>query len=264
METTSHYSKLTVRFLFYILVSKFPSLYPNDHRTYKSVVARSTKIRRADPELNLKFIDPTRHFIQQKRSYHAVELWMEKESLRVMVEPLARIFAVNVLITRGFTSYSAISRALERAKRRGIKLILYIGDHDPSGLMIEQVAQREMNIQVKRVMVTDEQAKRLKLIPIPVNPRDSRSKDYVETRGNQAWETESIRPRTFRRILRIALEAAVPREFRDDLRLKRTASALARPTISTIVRRIEGDVRRWLREGVGRKEVMRRLRERYR
>jgi hypothetical protein len=227
------------------------------------VVTRSTQLRRADPHLNRKFVDYTREFLAQPRSYSDVELWLEKLSLKPPIEDLARFYGVNVLVCRGFTSLSAITRGLERAVQRNVKLILFIGDFDASGLEIQKVAEREMRLVFRRVMVTYEQAKKLNLAPIPVNMRDSRAEEYVSRYGNESWEVEAIRPRTFRRILETALKEVIPEEFLLELRLSERAERVARPLEMRFAEAIRGRAVELKKKGLSDKEVRRRLAEEF-
>lgn len=180
-----------------------------------------------------------------------------------MIVPLAKLYGVNVLVLRGFGSLSAITRALKRAIARGIKLILYIGDWDPSGLEIEEVCRRETGIQFKRVMVTKEQAAKLKLIPLPTNKKDSRWRRFVQKHGDEGYEVEAIRPRTFRRLLEESLREAVPASFLEERKLKKRVSKFARPYLARLGRKMEADIRKWVKEGVSKEEIRRRLQRRY-
>jgi len=190
-------------------------------------------------------------------------MWTEKASLLPLLMPLAKLYGVNVLILRGFGSLSAITMALKRAIARGIKLILYIGDWDPSGLEIQEVCRRETGIEFKRVMVTKEQATTLKLIPMPTNRRDSRWKKFVQKHGDEGYEVEAIRPRTFRKLLEQALIEAVPAFFLEQVKLKSRASKFVRPYIAKLGRNMEADVRSWIKQGLSEEEIRRRLQERY-
>ena len=67
-------------------------------------------------------------------------------------------------------------KALERATKRGVTTILYIGDFDPSGLLIEEVAEGEMNqkigIRFLRLALTLDQIKYFKPPSRSVNIKD--------------------------------------------------------------------------------------------
>jgi len=161
LETARHYTKLTVRQLYYILISKYG--YPPGRNSYKALDYHLTKMRRINPDLHKKFVDPTRHFIQAPRPYHEIEIWVEKEPIRNFLNNLAAKYRLSIQVLRGFASLSMYRKALIRAAERGVKKILYIGDFDLSGLLIEVVAEREMDsgrgIEVKRIALTLEQVK---------------------------------------------------------------------------------------------------------
>ena len=86
-------------------------------------------------------------------------------------------------------------KALERARKRRVDLVLYIGDFDPSGLLIEKVAEEEMDhelgIRFARLALTLPQISRLKPPSRPVNRKDSRVKEYTEKYGNRCCDTNA-------------------------------------------------------------------------
>lgn len=159
LKISKGYSRLTVRQLYYLLCSR--EGYPATRNFYKRLDYHLTKMRRLDPKLNLKFIDPTRPFAIPALPYHKIEVWCEKDSIRTFITKLAVKFRVGIQVLRGFASLSMYRRALARAKKRGVTMILYIGDFDPSGLLIEKVAQEEMDhklaIKFVRLAITMEQ-----------------------------------------------------------------------------------------------------------
>ena len=124
-------------------------------------------------------------------------------------------------------------RALERARKRGVTTVLYIGDFDPSGLLIERVAQEEMDhkrgIRFVRLALTMEQIKRFKPPSRPVNMKDTRAKEYIEKYGERCWEVEALRPRTLYRLIEKGLKENVPSEFLAEAEAREKAARLARP-----------------------------------
>lgn len=145
LKTVKGYSLLTVRQLFYILISRFPKEYPATRAFYKRMNRYLSKIRRANPAVHQKFIDPTRRFVTPPLPYPHMEIWAEKDSIRNFIANLGAKYRLGIQVLRGFASLSMFRRALERAKKRGVTTVLYIGDFDPSGLLIERVAQEEMD-----------------------------------------------------------------------------------------------------------------------
>jgi hypothetical protein len=70
-----------------------------------------------------------------------VEIWCEKDAILSLIMPLANQWALKAFPCRGFASLSStfaaaetFKKAIERGKR---PIILYLGDHDPSGLAID-------------------------------------------------------------------------------------------------------------------------------
>ena len=267
LQTVRKYSLLTVRQLFYILVSRFPKDYPATRAFYKRMNRYLSKIRRATPEVHMKFTDPTRQFVTPPLSYPRIEVWVEKDSIRNFIGGLAAKYRLSIQVLRGFASLSLYRRALDRARRRGVGLVLYIGDFDPSGLLIEKVAQEEMDhktgIKFVRLALTMDQIRRFNPPSRPVNMKDSRAKEYIGKYGDRSYEVEAIRPRTLLRLIEAGLKAAVPPEHLVEAEARERAARLARPLTERLRKAIETEVLRLLAAGVPEEEVLRRLSERY-
>ncbi|MBU4532291.1 MAG: hypothetical protein KJ650_01390 [Firmicutes bacterium] len=63
-----------------------------------------------------------------------VELWLEKEALSGIFEPITREYGLALVVGRGYNSWTALHDAAKRVMemdRRAV--ILYFGDFDPSG-----------------------------------------------------------------------------------------------------------------------------------
>jgi len=265
LQTVKGYSLLTVRQLYYILISRFK--YPATRAFYKRLDRYLSKIRRLNPEVHKKFIDPTRQFIIPALSYPRIEIWVEKDSIRNFIGKLAAKYRLGIQVLRGFASLSMYRRALERARKRGVTIVLYIGDFDPSGLLIETVAQEEMDhklgIRFVRLALTMDQIKRFKPPSRPVNLKDSRTKEYIEKYGDRCWEVEAIRPRTLYRLIETGLKEAVPPEYLAEAEARERAARLARPVTERLRQAIEREVFELLAAGVPEAEVRKRLAEKY-
>jgi len=259
------YSKLTVRQLYYLLSSRFG--YPATRNFYKRVVYHSKKMRRRNPELNKKFIDPTRILVRPALSFGEIELWVEKDSIRNFIGKLAAKYRLSVQVLRGFASLSMFRRALERAKKRDVKLIIYLGDWDPSGLDIQRASELEMDhklgIRFIRLAITWEQIQRLKPPSRPVNRNDPRAEAYIEKYGDRCWEIEAIRPRTLFRIVREGLKTHVPKEFLEEAAKREKAARLARPITERLRKAIEKQVLTLLAEGVAEQEIVAQIAEKF-
>ena len=261
LNTAKHYTRLTVKQLYYILGSKHQ--YPRTRKFYKRLGYHLTKMRRLDPKLHAKFTDPTRHFIPAPLPYRRIELWVEKDSIRNFLGTLAAKYRLSIQVLKGFASLSMYRKALLRAAKRKVKKILYVGDFDPSGLLIDKVAQKEMNIEIKRIALTLEQVKRFRPPSRPVNRKDSRAKDYIAKYGNRCWDVEALRPRTFLRIVEEKLRENVPHKYLVEAEARERAAKIARPVTEKLRRKIEKEVLRLLETGMPKKEIQTQLTSKY-
>ena len=257
LNTAKHYTRLTVRQLYYILISKFQ--YPADRKFYKRLDYHLTKMRRLNPKLHAKFTDPTRHFIPAPLPYPRIELWVEKDSIRNFLNTLATKYRLSIQVLRGFASLSMYRKALKRVAKKNVQKILYIGDFDPSGLLIEKVAEKEMDIEIKRIALTLEQVKRFRPPSRPVNRKDSRAKDYVARYGNRCWEVEALRPRTLFRQVEKKLRENVPPEHLVEAEARERAAKIARPVTEKLRKAIEREVLRLLEAGAPEEEILKQL-----
>jgi hypothetical protein len=261
LESAKHYSKLTVRQLFYILVSVFG--YPSSKNFYKTLDYHLTKMRRVNVSLHAKFVDRTRQFIAAPIPFREVEFWVEKDSIRNFLEDLAMKYRLSIQVLRGFASLSMYRNALSRAAGRGVKKILYAGDFDPSGLLIDKVAEREMSIKVYRIALTMEQIREYQPPWFPVNMKDSRAEDYVAKYGDHCWDVESLRPKTFLKLVEERLKDNVPDVHLVEAEFRDRASSISRPIVEALSAIVQEEVVELLGQGVSRKEILHRLASRY-
>jgi len=108
------YRILTTRQLFYILVSNYG--YPNSSNFYRNYLDRYlTKLRRVDPVLDARFVDPSREFIAQPMAWQRIEIWVEKYSIFnfLSASGLIQRYPAPILILRGFGSLSVYRDAIE-------------------------------------------------------------------------------------------------------------------------------------------------------
>ncbi|MCL6579247.1 MAG: hypothetical protein K6T73_07655 [Candidatus Bathyarchaeota archaeon] len=101
LQTVKRYSLLTVRQLFYILVSRFPKDYPATRAFYKRMNRYLSKIRRVNPAVHEKFIDPTRQFVIPPLPYPRIEIWVEKDSIRSFLGRLIAKYRLSCQVLRG-------------------------------------------------------------------------------------------------------------------------------------------------------------------
>jgi len=149
-----------------------------------------------------------------------VELWSEKDALSSVISPITKKYQIPFCVNRGYTSASAMYESFRRViHERAIKnmqtnkiIILYLGDHDPSGLdMIRDINDRmkefiEKNHDIEFIIVpiglTMEQ---IKLYSPPSNPaktKDPRATGYIEEFGKVSWEVDALRPEVLQELIK--------------------------------------------------------------
>lgn len=132
------------------------------------------------------------------------EVWIEKDALVGVIEPVCERYRVPFFACRGYSSQSEQYRAgkrFEQRKRQGQKtVVLHLGDHDPSGIdMTRDNADRlamfaRHGVEVRRLALNMDQVERYDPPPNPAKETDSRSNDYIERFGNSSWELDALDP----------------------------------------------------------------------
>lgn len=134
-----------------------------------------------------------------------LECWVEKQGMEGIVGAACDRLRVDFFAVRGYNSQSEQWRAGRRFASYVAKgqrpVVLYLGDHDPSGCHMT-VDNRErletfagVPIQVVRLGLNMDQIERLRPPLNPVKPRDARTPWYVETYGTEeCWEMDALPP----------------------------------------------------------------------
>lgn len=170
-----------------------------------------------------------------------VELWVEKDALAGVLEPLSREHHVTLMVNRGYSSQSAMYEAARRfraAKKPGI--LLYLGDHDPSGEdMVRDIQDRldlfGANVEVRKIALTMAQVQEHNPPPNPAKMTDPRAALYVERHGDESWEVDALPPNVLAALIREAflgvidtgaMDAIKEQEERDKSRLQEAVLSL--------------------------------------
>lgn len=156
-----------------------------------------------------------------------VELWVEKQALAGVLEPLASEFHVTLSVNKGYSSSSAMYEAANRISaasvsngRRKAKpaYVLYLGDHDPSGEDMVRDIDERLNlfrspdmpcILVEKLALTRDQIDQYKPPPNPAKKTDTRYRAYEEEHGSESWELDALKPTTLQQIIRDRLNQLV-------------------------------------------------------
>jgi len=187
-----------------------------------------------------------------------VEVVTEKDALSGVIAPLTREYHVTLVVNRGYSSQSAMHDMARRflvnchgvltvgqafkecdsapanlkireldVKRLGepsVKpLLLYLGDHDPSGEdMVRDIRDRlkmfGIDVEVRKLALTMEQVKKYNPPPNPSKLSDPRSAEYVAKHGAMSWEVDALPPNVLHRLIRNAIEGVLDVEKMDAIK----------------------------------------------
>lgn len=85
--------------------------------------------------------------------------------------------------------------------------ILYLGDHDPTGIDISRDNQErltmfgESHIHLHRLALNMDQVDKYNPPPNPVKEADSRSSGYTEKYGSSCWELDALEPKVISKLI---------------------------------------------------------------
>lgn len=141
-----------------------------------------------------------------------VEVWVEKEALAAVIGQVAEGLDVPWFSARGYNSQSAQWEAAMRHRqweRAGQSVtVIYLGDHDPSGLDMPRDLQDRFytfrtNTRIERIALTLDQVRAFDPPPNPAKESDSRTPDYIASYGDDvldenreavSWELDALPP----------------------------------------------------------------------
>jgi hypothetical protein len=229
MGVVEHYSRqgyrLTLRQLYYQLVAR--DLIKNDLRSYKKVgnIVSDGRLaglidwdalvdleRKTDKQPTWDSAEEiVRACAHQFRTPkwedqpNWVEVMVEKKALVSVLEPVCHSLEVPFTANKGYSSQTFMrAKALELVAkvRSGQRVyVLYLGDHDPSGLdMDNDIVERlklftgGVPIEFKRLALKMDQIEELHLPPNPAKQTDSRFESYSASYGDESWELDALEP----------------------------------------------------------------------
>lgn len=148
-----------------------------------------------------------------------VELWVEKDAIANILKPICDKYHVTLMVNRGYGSasslYDAASRFAERSNNKKFsgassRVLLYLGDHDPSGLdmdrdITERLAEFRCPITFKRIGLTFEQIEEYNPPPNYAKINDPRAEGYISEFGNDCWEVDALTPEVLNQLVDDAL-----------------------------------------------------------
>jgi len=169
-----------------------------------------------------------------------IEVWCEKDALSNVLYRVTEEYHIRLMVNRGYSSCTAMHDAYERLDARSDlkSYILYLGDHDPSGLdMVRDIRDRldgfgVEDVEVIHVAITREQIDEHNPPPNPAKVTDPRAGEYIAQHGDTSWEVDALNPETLHELLvneivelidRDKYEAVLEREEEDKEKLREFA-----------------------------------------
>ena len=142
-----------------------------------------------------------------------VEVWCESRSLAGVLKGTCKTLAISLYPSGGFASATlAYESACEiDSRKRERAIVLYVGDYDQSGVLIDQAIERELRshlstpLEFRRIAINEFQIDYFGLPTRPPKTTDRRRPDIT-----RVVEAEAMPAATMRRIVREAVEAHLP------------------------------------------------------
>ncbi len=142
-----------------------------------------------------------------------VEVWCESRSIAGVLQDECRRLAVSLYPAGGFSSATLCYEAateIDRAERAEV-VVLYVGDYDPAGVLIDQSIEAELRkhlhtpLTFRRLAINEDQIAEYDLPTKPRKKSDRRRLDVTET-----VEAEAMPAAIMRALVRIAVEGYLP------------------------------------------------------
>lgn len=260
LEIVGEHEQLTIRHLFYLMVSR--GVIDKTEVEYNNVVVRlALQLRRSGDIPFGRIVDGSRLYrvprtygsIQDalddtarlyRRDYwrqadRLVEVWCEKDAISGFLYDVTGPLGIPLMVTRGFSSESIVQTIAEETRADARPLaILFVSDLDPSGdLMPTDVIRRirfyapEADVRLERVAVTREQASAMDL---PTRPTKRDKNRHATTFEGESVEVDAMPPAILKALLQTSIEAYMDA---DRLRILREAEASEREQLRMFARR---------------------------
>ena len=279
------YWPLTVRRVHYLLLNdpplrhdKKPRRYANDQKNYSALTDLLARARLSGLVDMQAIEDETRpiqlgggfstcqQFIaQETENYltgytrnlmqgqpHHIEIMLEKNALRTVIERVARQYCIPVTTGKGFSSLCPRADIAKRFQWSGKKklVLLMLTDHDPDGEQIAASFASSMrddfgvdNIQPVKVALTAADVLKYELpSDIDAKPSSPNYAKFVEKHGTKAVELDAMTAELLQSKLREAIESVIDvDEYNAQIDLEREDAAVIEAHRRVVFAAVRGD-----------------------
>lgn len=141
-----------------------------------------------------------------------VIVMVEKQALEGVLIPVCQELDIQFTANKGYSSSSTLyglGRMLQdhRDKDQQDVHVLYLGDHDPSGIDMTRDVQERLelfssgSVSVQRLALNWSQVEQWQPPENPAKETDARYDGYVREFGDKSWELDAVEPRTLARLV---------------------------------------------------------------
>lgn len=229
----------SVRHVFYRMTDpRLPEPVEKSDRGYRHVQDRCVKLRRsglipynwiADLSRQGYFtntFDDAADFLRSMAGHYRADLWRDAEyrcevwaesrSIASVMLKDCKELAVDLFPCGGFSSLSFVHAAAQQQNISQDKrplVVLYVGDYDPAGVLIDRALERELRehlrsdieLDFRRIAINEDQVAEFDLPTKPRKEGDKRSLEVAYT-----VEAEALPAANLRAILRVHVELLLP------------------------------------------------------
>ena len=229
----------SVRHVFYRMTDpRLPEPVEKSDRGYRHVQARCVALRRsgvvrydwiADLSRRGYFVntyDDASDFLRRMGHLYRADLWRDAEcccevwaesrSIASVMLNDCQELAVDLFPCGGFSSLSFVHEAAQQhnaSQDTRPLVVLYVGDYDPAGVLIDQSLQRELRehlrsdieLDFRRIAINEDQ---VEVYDLPTKPRKEGDKRSIQVA--YTVEAEAMPARDLRHILRTHVESLLP------------------------------------------------------
>ncbi len=263
-EYTADGLDLTLRQLYYQFVSR--AWLPNRHNEYKklgvtlsearlagllpwdAIVDRTRYVREINtwrsPESIVRAAIDSYKIDRWKTQPNRVEVWIEKEALIGAISKVCHTNFIPHFACKGNPSQSSMwlasQRFIEMMDDGQQPILIYLGDHDPTGMDITRDIQDRldtftqqhtlaMSVDVRRIALNMDQIREYNPPPNAAKMSDTRAPKYVAKYGYSSWELDALEPRVLQELIKDEIDdcrnkqlwkRAIAKESRERKKLK--------------------------------------------
>lgn len=141
-----------------------------------------------------------------------VECFVEKDALAGVFEPITNQYGVTLCVCRGYPSASFLYAAARRLNKYNNTVLLYWGDHDPSGMDMPRairdgLGEFQCYPEISRCALNADDIEAYNLPHDPAKRTDTRAKKFIDMHGDCAVELDALPVNVLRDKIRREIEA---------------------------------------------------------